>query len=108
MDHFEEELRKALTRQEPSTYFAARVLSCVAQEQRREPWWRRWIAVPQLRWAAAMALVIAVLGASAIYEHEQRQRMEGEAAKQQVMLALRIAGQKMQVAKAHVQDLSER
>ena len=39
---------------------------------------------------------------------QERRRAEGEAARQQVMLALRITGAKMQLAEARVRHLSER
>jgi negative regulator of sigma E activity len=108
MDRLEQELRNALRRQEPAGDFTARVMARVAQEPERG-WWSRCFALPRLRWATAVALCIVILAGVLLYRGEQaRKRAEGEAAKQQVMLALRIAGSKLQLAQAKVQRLSER
>jgi hypothetical protein len=48
-----------------------------------------------------------ILGSALMYRHEE-QRTEGEAARQQVMVALQIASAKMRLAQSKVQNLSER
>ncbi len=108
MDPFEQELKKSLRRRQPSSEFVARVLSAVAHRTGPEPPSRRpWLALFSLRGAVAAALSIVILGGAMIYRHEQ-QRTEGEAARQQVMVALQIAGAKMRLARSKVQNLSER
>jgi hypothetical protein len=106
MDHFEEQLRAALRREEPDGNFSTTVLARLAEERDRVPWWR--LRLPQLRWAVAMASLVAVLGFG-LYRHEQqRQRAAGQAAREQVMVALRIAGAKIHLAQTKVQDIAQR
>jgi len=105
-DQFEYELKSALHRQEPPNGFTVRVLARLEQA-RPEPWRQPWLRLPSLRWALACALGIAVFAGGWMFQQERR-RAEGEAARQQVMLALRITGAKMQLAEARVRHLSER
>jgi len=87
----ENELRQALRRVPAPEGFAERVLARV-NEPRREPrpvWWRA---------VAATLLLGAILGGWGA--HEMRRR-EGERAREQVLLALRIAG--TQVARAQAE-----
>jgi hypothetical protein len=48
-----------------------------------------------VRWATAVALAIAVTGGGMWYRAEQRQA-QGEAARRQVLIGLRIASDKLQ------------
>ena len=101
----EEGLRHALRREEPSPGFAERVLANVRVMKAREPWWRRWtfgVKVHALRYATAVVLVLAVVLGTLGYRRHERERREGELAKQQVLLALRIASRKLQYAQAKV------
>ena len=89
MDWLEEELKNALARQEPAPGFEARV-------QRR--------LVPTMpRWMAAAAAIVVIAGGGALYRRHQ-----GEQAKEQVMLAMRIAGAKLNDAQAKLQAVGER
>ena len=54
-------------------------------------------AVHRLSWAAAVVVIVVVASGVGLRIQEDR-RVEGEAAKRQVMLALRITGEKWQVA----------
>jgi hypothetical protein len=95
--NLDDELKSAFRRSEPSADFAERVLARVAAAPaRRAP--RPWI-----RWAApiAAALLLAVGG----LEYRQYQ---GERAKDQVLLAVRIAGSKLNKAQKKVQMLTHR
>ena len=100
----EEQLKRALRACEPPDGFIGRVLARAEQERCQIAprfSWKRW-RVPSLRWAAVAALVaIAVTGIG--YDVRERQEeAEARAAKQQVMLALRITGSKLRVAKQKV------
>lgn len=102
MTRLEQELRAALQRQEPPPGFADRVLAIAAEQEKRheQHLWTRFkqlFAVPRLRWAAALVGVLVIASGVGIRVEEQR-RAEGEAAKRQVMLALRITSEKWQVA----------
>ncbi len=105
MSRLEEELRNAMRREDPGPEFTRKVLARVAAEPPKS-WWVALTAgfrVPRLRWAAAgaMAGVLVVSGALE-YRREQRVREEGEAAKEQLVLAMRIAGGKLYVAQQRV------
>ncbi|HWX91326.1 MAG TPA: hypothetical protein VNY29_01740 [Terriglobales bacterium] len=106
MDHFEEQLRTALRREEPDANFSTGVLARLAEERDRVAWWR--LRLPQLRFAIAMALLVAVFGFGLYRYEQQRQRAAGRAARQQVMVALRIAGAKIHLAQTKVQGIAQR
>lgn len=99
---FEEELKKALTRQEPSADFTQRVLAQAAREKGRAlPWIRGFMG-----WrTAAVAAGLFVLTSVGIYrEHEQR----GEAAKRQLLVAMQIAGEKLHGAQERVMEFDRK
>jgi hypothetical protein len=109
-DPLNDDLKKAFRRQEPSAGFADRVLARANQQQRptREPW-MTFFAIPIVRWASAGAIAAVLVLGGVRYQHVQQARREhaqGEAAKQQLMLALHIAGSKLQLAKARVNEIS--
>jgi hypothetical protein len=102
---FEEELREAMRREDAPAGFAERVLVRAREPQTQGPWWRSWFAganVHALRYAAAVVLIVAVIAGSLEYRRYEREQREGQAAKQQLMLALRIASRKLQYAQAKV------
>lgn len=104
MTDMEKQLKSALRRCDPPAGFAERILAQVAAEAKpvrpatRTAW--RW---PALRWAAIPALAaLLVLGFWYRGYQQQREEAAGRAARQQVMLALRITGTKLRMAKAKV------
>lgn len=112
MKELDDELRHALRRVQAPAGFADRVLRRAAGEpigREREhamaavrPFVRR----PIVQWAAAAAIVAAVAGGIQ-YRHVQNERAEraaGEAAKEQIMQALRITASKLQVVQAAVRE----
>jgi hypothetical protein len=85
MDWLEDELKQALGRKQPSADFEARVTAAAG----RRPALR--FPVPAMpRWLAAAAAVLVISGAGAGYRYHR-----GQAAKEQVMLAMRITGSKL-------------
>lgn len=136
MSKFDDELKLALRREEPSPDFTSRVMARIAQlpgpdqqavgqEKTREQneWWRKLAEFfqPQPRkWAVAGAMAIvliaAAVGVNRYREQEvERQRQaalaaeaEGQRAKEQVMLALRIASAKLNFAQQKVRETSQR
>ncbi len=110
MNYSEQELKRALKRREVPDGFAGKVLLRVATENAAHPSRREsWLSVftqPLVRWAAAAALAGALIAGGTQYRKVQSERAEGEAAKQQLMLALRIAGSKLQLAKAKVNEIN--
>ncbi|HKQ78728.1 MAG TPA: hypothetical protein VJ810_33835 [Blastocatellia bacterium] len=120
MNRFEDELKLALRREEPSPDFTDRVMARIAelqgQEKPREKldWLRRLLEFfqpPRMKWAMAGAmaglLLIAGFGVHRSRENERRRLAEiaeGERAKEQVMLAMRIASVKLNVAQKKVRE----
>jgi hypothetical protein len=117
-------LKHALRRQPVPDGFAGRVLLRVERARLEEARAVRTNAAargslltlftrPLLRWAPAAVLAVVVAGVGGEvhyrrvqYENAQRERAEGEAAKQRLMLALRIAGSKLQLARSKVNQIN--
>jgi hypothetical protein len=106
MSAFEEQLKQAMARREPAADFTSCVLARVAQKQSRRGEIKGWRWFPR-RWAwgltAATAALLAVSG-SAIYQRHERV-VRGEAAKNEVLTAVRIAGVKLHQVRRHVLDV---
>lgn len=92
----EHDLKRALRPESPAPGFADRVLQRIEREERRKRpvWWRA---------AAASVMLTAVIGGWAA--HEYAERREGERAKEQVLVALRIAGSKVRYAQQEVRSI---
>ncbi len=105
MNDLEKQLRSALRRCDPPTGFAERVMAHLDRDtdrdsQQKPASWKRWL---KLRWAAIPALAAILVFGFWFRGYEQRQQeKEALAAKQQIMLALRITGSKLRMAKAKV------
>lgn len=109
----ERALKSALRRIEASHGFMDRVLVRI-EEQRTAPTkavphnsWFDVFTRPIFRWTAATAAAVAILVGATQYREvqAQRERAEGEAAKHQLVLALRIAGSKLQRARSKVNQI---
>lgn len=96
--NLEDDLRRALRRESPAPGFASRVLQRIETDRvpKRRQWWR---AV-----AASLTLTVLLGGWGAVQIHRQRVR-EGERAKEQVLTALRIAGEKVRYAQSEVRTI---
>lgn len=104
MDDIEEKLRKAMARQSPSSGFAAKVARIATDRDAK----REMIPQPKwfFRWAVTAILVIATIAISASYQR-QREREQGELAKRQILVALRITNNKLQLVQHRMQHLSD-
>ncbi len=105
MDPLEQKLKDALRREEPPLGFAARV-AARAKEQEARSWWSGLLGW-RMRWVVALVLCVVVSGEILLQRQRARERAEGEAAKQQVKLALQIAGSKVRLAQTMVQQINE-
>lgn len=115
MSRMEDDLRKALAREEPGEEFADRVLARIAAQAAKPAvaapdFWTRladFFRMPGMRLAAAAALCLTlVVGVN--YEQERRARERGEEAKQKLMLALRITSSKLEMTRDRVRAIGER
>jgi len=118
MNNLDHQLAEALRREEPPAGFADRVINRVAEKSRDAqersgpirlkpaPTFGRRTKVSFAQWAAAAALVAAVAGGFD-YVAKQKERADGEAAKDRVVQALHIAGTKLQLVQTRINQLSE-
>jgi len=97
---FENELREALRAVDPEDGFAERVRRRIASETRMR---RRWLSARWAPEALAASVLVAVLG---MYGWEQRRERQGLEARQQLIEALRVTGEKLDLAYRGVQDAS--
>jgi hypothetical protein len=92
MSGLDDELRVALKRGDPPPGFAGRVLAR-AESRRARGWW------------PAAAAAVLLLAGGLEFERERRMRIDGELAKKQVVLAIRIASTKLQVLKEKIHGI---
>jgi hypothetical protein len=109
-NQIEEQLKNALRRQDAPSDFTEKILARVAAHHpvpqvRSDPWWSIFTQ-PLVRWAAITATASLLVIGGIHYRSVRRERAQGQAAKQQLMLALRIAGSKLQLAKAKVNEIN--
>jgi hypothetical protein len=110
MSNLEQELKQALRRVEPSSGFAERVL-----ERTKAPapadvsWWESLMVVlrpPRVQWVALSLVLSVMIPAAGVYRNQERQaRAEGERARQQLMLAVRVAGSKVHRVQQRVLEM---
>jgi hypothetical protein len=105
-ERIEKALRTALRRQNPSEEFAPRLLTRIEKRTQPEHTARSWWIFPRPGWAVAGVMCLAITIVSVKYEQHRREA-EGQAARRQVLVALRIAGAKIQLAQSRVQQLSQ-
>lgn len=98
MTDFEDQLRRALERKEPSLDFAARVMARTTQAKRPRPWanWRSWTAA-----GIAASLCLGAVGIE--MEHRRTVEREGEAARAQLIQAMHITSTKLRQIHKRVQ-----
>jgi hypothetical protein len=90
IDNFENELREHLRARSAPPGFADRVMARIPARKPSRPVWQPLSRQPLWRWAAVAAvLAVTVFGG---IEHDRQQRIAGERAREQVLLALRITG----------------
>jgi hypothetical protein len=114
----EQELKRALQREDASRDFTDRVMAQIASGGvKRKParsengWWERvrsFFQPSAMKWAMAGAAVfLFIFAAVCVHRYREQQRAaaeiaEGERAKEQVMLAMRIASAKLNLAQKKV------
>ena len=104
MTDFENEMRRALRREDPPADFAGRVMARLGQRLAPpEParWWQ-WLAWP--RWAMAMAIVALMVTGGVRYQEYRR----GQQAKEQLLTALRITAETLSVVDQKLEEATRR
>jgi len=119
MRPLEDELRRALRRRDPPAAFAGRVMARVEQQastrrsdgvkpKRRWAPWAWWTGWGRVGLVAVTALLALAVSFAVWREHRsQQQRREGEAARAQVMEALRITSVKLNRVRERVRAATE-
>lgn len=99
-DDIERELREQLAPRPAPLGFATRVLARIDERERAKA-----VRMPFWRWIAAAAVLIATFAlAGGQWEVRRQRRIEGEHARDQVMLALHIAGSTLNAVQQKVQN----
>jgi hypothetical protein len=90
---FEHQLRDALRPVDPEEGFEQRVMARVASEPARS-------RAKVTRWAASLALVASVAFAAVLgaYQWQERREQQGLEARRQLLEALRVTGEKLDLA----------
>ena len=91
MDRLEDELRRALAREDAPEGFAERVMARTAPRP-----------AGARRWLAAAAMVVVAAGAGASWRQHQ-----GQEAKREVMLALRLAAAPVERVQIEIREISQ-
>jgi len=94
MSRLENKLHDVLKWKEPPAGFAERVLARTVEAKQKARASR--FAWHGLQWGLAGALCLALVMAGIEYRHVQEERARSEAAKEQLLLALRITGDQLQ------------
>ncbi|MGA8027795.1 MAG: MprA protease, GlyGly-CTERM protein-sorting domain-containing form [Bryobacteraceae bacterium] len=103
MRDFEEQLKRAMARCEPPEDFGARVLGRVANESGRMQTNRGWVWFrgPWTWRLVPVTAALLLMSGGAIYQRREH-AARGEAAKEKLLIAMRIAGSEMHRAQHHV------
>jgi hypothetical protein len=92
-EELEEQLRRTLRPVDPGEDFTARVLAQISPKPRNVH--RRWRRAAWIPAALAASVLLVVAG---VYEWQQRQKEAGLAARAQVLEALRVTSEKLDLA----------
>jgi type VI protein secretion system component VasF len=99
-EHIEHELREQLAPRPAPHGLATRVLARIDERERTAA-----VRMPPWRWIAAAAVLIAAAALTGgQWEIHRQQQIEGERARDQVILALHIAGSTLQAVQQKVQN----
>jgi len=97
MRDFEDQLRGALERKEPSAGFAARVVASATRPPKSARWWNRWQAF------GAAGIAASLFAGALSLDLDRRERQEGEAARAQLVQAMEITSNQLQRIQKKVQ-----
>jgi hypothetical protein len=105
MTPFEEQLKEALARREPPEGFTNRVLERTIQRTQERALARSWRFREAWAWRLAPVLLALLLVTGGAIYHERQQMVRGEAAKEKLLTAVRIAGSKLHETRQHLIEI---
>lgn len=97
-EELERDLRDGLTVRAAPDGFAKNVLARIETRKKAAP-----VRMPMWRWAAAAAIILGLF-AGGRWEQQREQRIAGEQARDQVILALRITGSTLEAVQQKIQQ----
>jgi hypothetical protein len=93
MDNLEKQLARALTRKDPPADFTTKVMARITNKKARLRWWDFMMSAQRAALAGGLAGLMLIGGAGVAYQqHQANERRRGEAARGQLLLALRVTG----------------
>jgi hypothetical protein len=99
-NNLDDQLRSALRSVDPGEEFAPRVMARVANESRRP-----WRSVPAgYQWLSAALVAAVVFGVLMAHDRQVRREQQGLEARNQLIEALRVTGEKLDLAYRVVND----
>lgn len=108
MDGLEQQLKRAMARQQPPPWFEAKVLAASERQMYGPKSWRDRLRIqPTMRWATGVAA--ALLVTTGVWQHENavQEREAGQTAKENLKVALRITGRKLHSIQKRVDAIME-
>ena len=111
MSYLEEDLKVALRREAAPSDFAERVLARLNSPAPPEPAWWELLAVllrpPRVQWVALCVIFSVMIPAASVqYRNRRRMRAEGERAKEELVFAVHVAGNKLHKVQQRVLEIS--
>jgi hypothetical protein len=100
MKRLEKELLNAMRSEEPPEGFVERVLARTTETKHSS--WTGLFTRRNLKWALACSVFLVLVIAGIEYRRAQEEHARGEAAKAQLMLALRIASVQIQYVQSKI------
>ena len=92
---FEDELQSALSRRNPPDGFSGRVMAAVGYRRQH----------PGRRWLAAAAVLVLIL--AGVIERDRTERMEAQAASEELVRAVEIVNAKLDGARQRVIEIGD-
>jgi hypothetical protein len=105
MTPFEEHLKEALARKEPSQDFATRVFEKAKAQARPRTVGRAWWFRRAWAWRLVPVMAALVLMCAGVMYREHERTVRGELAKEKLLIAMRIAGSKLHDVQQHVMEI---
>jgi hypothetical protein len=99
-NHLDDQLRNALRPVDPGEEFTQHVVQRLAHDKRRS----RWSTPAGLQWLSAALAAAVVLGFLTAHAWQVRREQQGLEARKQLLEALRVTGEKLDLAYRVVND----